>query len=141
MTLLIDEFDLHFDARSFLKTKYTVDYAKQAETRKTIVDAKLTALADAQSQSDARAASNNDCQEFVVLDDDDVPYRPVITNTAWSILHHLPLRVPRCLLLLLPLLDLEPALLLCAGGFLLVGIMSMLSSYWMVKSCTGLISH
>jgi hypothetical protein len=47
-TLLIDEFDSHVDARSFLKTKYNVDCAKQEEARKMIVDAKLTALADAQ---------------------------------------------------------------------------------------------
>jgi hypothetical protein len=66
-----------------LSVQRNVDCAKQEETRKMIVDAKLTALADAQRQSDARAASNNDCQEIVVLEDD-VPYCPVITNTARS---------------------------------------------------------
>jgi hypothetical protein len=64
-TLLIDEFDLPVDACSFLKTKYNVDCSKQEEARKMIVDAKLTALADAQSQSDTRAASNNDCQKKI----------------------------------------------------------------------------
>jgi hypothetical protein len=83
-TLLIDEFDSHVDACLFLKTKYNVDCSKQEEARKMIVDAKLTALADVQSQSVVRAASINDCQEIVVLEDDDVPYCPVFTDTARS---------------------------------------------------------
>jgi hypothetical protein len=83
-TLLIDEFDSHVDAHSFLKTRYNVDCSEHEEARKMIVDAKLTALATAQSQSVPKAASINDCQEIVVLEDDDVPYRPVITDTARS---------------------------------------------------------
>lgn len=81
-TVLIDEFDSHVDARSFLKTKYNVDSSEQEEARKMIVDAKLSALAEA--QSGPKAASINDCSEIVVLEDDDVPYRPVTSDTARS---------------------------------------------------------
>jgi hypothetical protein len=81
-SIVIEQFDSESDARSFLKTKYNVPDRSTDPVE--LVDAKMPALPNTQVNLDARDVLYRKDGDSGLLDDDDVPYRPVIADTARS---------------------------------------------------------
>jgi hypothetical protein len=134
-TAVIKDFQSEAEARAFLDTYSKVPMPNALEANSSDSD-------DGKIAAEPRLeiARQKASQDVVVIDDvDQVPF-PLLAAHLFSLLVLLT-TVLKCLLLLLPLLALEQALLLLAGVYLPVTIMFTLSSLWMVENNTGLINR